>query len=77
MTLIGFIDDEQKKRIFYKYAFQLAFLLISRSLSAFISFHNLKNRPKNCGFCVANHTSPIDVAVLSTDCIYSMVIFDF
>lgn len=51
----------------------IAFRIIARSLSAVINFHNEEYKPKNCGFCVANHTSPIDVTVLASDCTYSLV----
>lgn len=44
-----------------------------RSLSSVITFHNAENRPGNQGFCVANHTTPMDVAMLSTDHTYAMV----
>lgn len=55
------------------YAFKITFRLIMRSLSGFVRFHNLEHRPKNCGICVANHTSTIDIALLATDCSYSLV----
>nr|XP_023406700.1 glycerol-3-phosphate acyltransferase 4 [Loxodonta africana] len=32
-----------------------------------------KNRPRNGGICVANHTSPIDVIILASDGYYAMV----
>lgn len=34
---------------------------------------NRKNRPRNGGICVANHTSPIDVIILASDGYYAMV----
>lgn len=37
-------------------------------------FHDKQNRPTH-GIAVANHTSPIDSMVLSTDNCYDMVIF--
>lgn len=46
---------------------------MARCLSAVIRFHNKQYRPKNGGVCVANHTSPVDVLVLSTDNSYSLV----
>ena len=49
--------------------------ILASSLSAEITFHNEEYRPKN-GFCVANHTTPFDVTVLSTDCVYSLVILN-
>ena len=40
---------------------------------ACIKFHNKENRPKTDGICVANHTSPIDVVILSVDRPYALV----
>ena len=42
-------------------------------LVACIKFHNKENRPKTDGICVANHTSPIDVVILSVDRPYALV----
>ncbi len=39
-----------------------------------IQFHNKHLRPKSDGICVANHTTPIDVVVLSCDRSYALVI---
>ena len=47
-----------------------------RCFSAQIDFHNVENRPLCDGICVANHTSPIDVLILSTDRPYSMESLD-
>ncbi|XP_032585706.1 glycerol-3-phosphate acyltransferase 3-like isoform X5 [Drosophila mojavensis] len=55
--------------------FKITFRLISSSLSAVITFHNKQYKPKSCGFCVANHTTPFDVAMLSTDCTFSLVVW--
>ena len=49
------------------------FRCFSRSFSACIKFHNKENRPKTDGICVANHTSPIDVVILSVDRPYALV----
>ena len=54
-------------------AYLTSFRIIARALSSVIYFHNTKNRPKNDGFCVANHTSPIDLAILSCDNVYAFV----
>ncbi|XP_054739127.1 glycerol-3-phosphate acyltransferase 3 isoform X2 [Anastrepha obliqua] len=54
-------------------AFKITFRLMTRSLSAVITFHNTEFKPKGSGFCVANHTSPLDVAILSTDCTFSLI----
>ncbi|XP_030369141.1 glycerol-3-phosphate acyltransferase 3 isoform X1 [Scaptodrosophila lebanonensis] len=54
-------------------SFKITFRLISSSLSALIKFHNKQYKPSTSGFCVANHTSPLDVAILSTDCTFSLI----
>ncbi|KAH8357780.1 glycerol-3-phosphate acyltransferase 3 isoform X3 [Drosophila serrata] len=56
-------------------SFKITFRLISSSLSSLIKFHNKQYKPTVSGFCVANHTSPLDVAILSTDCTYSLVVW--
>ncbi|XP_017868618.1 PREDICTED: glycerol-3-phosphate acyltransferase 3 isoform X2 [Drosophila arizonae] len=53
--------------------FKITFRLISSSLSAVITFHNKQYKPTSTGFCVANHTTPFDVAILSTDCTFSLI----
>lgn len=57
---------------------------MARCLSAVIRIHNKQYRPKTGGVCVSNHTSPVDVLILSTDNSYSLVskatigvLFDF
>ena len=45
----------------------------NNSVSACIKFHDTENRPKTDGICVANHTSPIDVVILSVDRPYALV----
>lgn len=50
------------------------FDFVAGSLSLFATFHNKENRPKS-GITVANHTSPIDSMILSTDNVYDMVSF--
>lgn len=47
--------------------------ILSRVVSAIITHHNVQYRPKRGSICVANHTSPIDVIILSTDNSYSMI----
>lgn len=76
-SLLGFVPHEKVRRWLNDRISLIVFRIIVRSLSAVITFHNEEYRPKNCGFCVANHTSPIDTAVLLTDCFYSMVIKSF
>ncbi|XP_017839690.1 glycerol-3-phosphate acyltransferase 3 isoform X3 [Drosophila busckii] len=54
-------------------SFKITFRLIASSLSTLIKFHNKEYKPSSSGFCVANHTSPLDVAIMSTDCTFSLI----
>lgn len=47
--------------------------IFSRSFSSIIRFHDRQNKAKCGGICVANHTSPIDVMILSCDNCYAMI----
>lgn len=47
--------------------------ILARVFSAIITHHNTEYRAKHGSICVANHTSPIDVIILSTDNGYSMI----
>uniref|UniRef100_A0A2K5JV04 Phospholipid/glycerol acyltransferase domain-containing protein n=1 Tax=Colobus angolensis palliatus TaxID=336983 RepID=A0A2K5JV04_COLAP len=44
-----------------------------RSLSGTIHYHNKQYRPQKGGICVANHTSLIDILILTTGGCYAMV----
>lgn len=72
-ALVGFVPHAGLRRWMNDAASLIAFRIIARSISAVINFHNEEYKPKNCGFCVANHTTPIDVAVLASDCTFSLV----
>lgn len=76
-AIVGLIPYRPLRRWANDEAFKISFRLITRSISGLVKFHNPEFRPKNCGFCVANHTSPIDISILSTDCSYSLVRFVF
>lgn len=47
--------------------------ILARVFSAIITYHNTEYRAKCGSICVANHTSPIDVIILSTDNGFSMI----
>jgi len=61
------------KYIANKYFTIMSCRVITRAFGAVISFHNLENRAKPGGICVANHTSPIDVIILQNDNSYAMI----
>lgn len=72
-ALIGMIKN-QRIRIFLNwYGSVMLHRILSRVFSAIITFHNKEHRAKPGSICVANHTSPIDVIILSTDNVYSMI----
>ncbi|CAF0820653.1 unnamed protein product [Adineta ricciae] len=59
-----------------RYGFYINIVLhriLSRVFSAIITYHNTEHRAKSGSICVANHTSPIDVIILSTDNSFSMI----
>ena len=72
-ALIGLMADGPLKRAVYNKVSITAFRILSRSVSAVINYHNEEHRPKNGGICVANHTSPFDVAMLHCDTAYALV----
>uniref|UniRef100_A0A182JIH5 Phospholipid/glycerol acyltransferase domain-containing protein n=1 Tax=Anopheles atroparvus TaxID=41427 RepID=A0A182JIH5_ANOAO len=72
-AIVGLIPMYRLRRAMNDVVFKHTFRMITRSISGVVRFHHPEYKPKNCGFCVANHTTPIDIAILSTDCTYSLV----
>lgn len=56
-----------------RYSNKVTFRILARALSLHATYHDRENLAKRDGICVANHTSPIDVVVLSCDNVYSFV----
>lgn len=71
-ALLGYLPASELKRKLYRFTSLVSFRMMARSCSAVITFHNEENRVKN-GICVANHTSPIDIFMLSCDNCYALV----
>ena len=71
--LIGYIPEGQLKRFVYHRISILGFRLFSRTVSTIVTVHNPENKPRSGGICVANHTSPFDVIILSCDNSYALV----
>ncbi|CAF0732979.1 unnamed protein product [Brachionus calyciflorus] len=71
--LIGRIREGKFKCWLNWYATLILHRILSRVFSAIITFHNREHKAKCGSICVANHTSPIDVIILSTDNCYSMI----
>lgn len=75
-AIVGFVPHEGLRRWMNDCASLIAFRILARSICVVADFHNLEYRPKSCGFCVANHTTPMDVTVLASDCTFSLVSFE-
>ncbi|XP_005098120.1 glycerol-3-phosphate acyltransferase 3-like [Aplysia californica] len=71
-AFIGFLKEGSIKRQLCYYANMVCFRILCRSFSAVITFHNRENMAKN-GIVVANHTSIVDVFMLSHDNCYAMI----
>ncbi|VDM09485.1 unnamed protein product [Wuchereria bancrofti] len=72
-AVIGLLPEGSQKRWFNERCMLCGHQILSSCVSAVITFNNRENRARNGGICVANHTSPIDVMILSTDCAYDLV----
>lgn len=70
--VVGLFPEGGLKRTLNGRLSIFCFDFVAGSLSLFATFHNPENRPKS-GITVANHTSPIDSMILSTDNVYDMV----
>ncbi|KZC13082.1 Glycerol-3-phosphate acyltransferase 3 [Dufourea novaeangliae] len=72
---IGLLSNGFLKKWVYRTTSLIAFRLIAQSLSAIITIHNPEYKPKTGGVCVSNHTSTIDVCILSTQTTFSLVMW--
>lgn len=70
---IGLLPDSKFKRWLNFRGMKVLHRILSRVFSAIIRFHNPENRAACGSICVANHTSPIDIIILSTDNAYSFI----
>lgn len=61
------------KKSLNDYACKFSFRLLSRVFSAIITYHDEEYKPSGNGICVANHTSPIDVVMLSCNTTFSLI----
>ncbi|XP_045505777.1 glycerol-3-phosphate acyltransferase 3 isoform X3 [Colias croceus] len=73
MTLIGLLPEGKIRRTLGGIAYKLANRMLIRSVSCVAYYHDTQYKPSSNGFCVANHTSPIDVSVLSMDMCFSLI----
>ncbi|GFG36820.1 hypothetical protein Cfor_09705, partial [Coptotermes formosanus] len=74
MLVVGLVPAGRMKRWLHRRAYLVTFRIMARSLSAIIVVHNKQYMPTG-GVCVANHTSPIDVVMLSTENCFSLVMW--
>lgn len=74
MAMIGQFPTGRFKKYIGSIAYKISFRIITRSISSLVNFHNLEYKPKTGGFCVANHTSPIDVMILSSQTCFCLVL---
>ncbi|TGZ55898.1 Glycerol-3-phosphate acyltransferase 4, partial [Temnothorax longispinosus] len=70
--LIGFLPNGRIKRWANNQGSLIAFRIMSRSISGMITIHNPEYKPKNGGMCVSNHTTTLDVCILSTQTTFSL-----
>ncbi|XP_053623086.1 glycerol-3-phosphate acyltransferase 3 isoform X1 [Plodia interpunctella] len=72
-TLVSCLPSGRLRLFFGAISYKMSIRILIRSLSCVATFHNTEHMPKKNGFCVANHTSPIDVAVLSINNCFSLI----
>lgn len=73
MTLIGLLPECKLRRFLGAIAYKISIRTLMRGMSCVTNFHDTQYMPQANGFCVANHTSPIDVGVLSINTCFSLV----
>ncbi|CAH2268368.1 jg905, partial [Pararge aegeria aegeria] len=73
LSLIGFLPDNKFRRYLAAIFYKISIRTLVRSMSCVTNFHDTQHAPKFNGFCVANHTSPIDVGVLSVNTCFSLI----
>lgn len=72
-SFVGYLPQSRLKTVVSRYCLLTVYKLASRAFSANLTFHNLENRAKGGGICVANHTTPIDVIFISSDNCYAFI----
>lgn len=73
VIFLKYFPIENAKQRFGFYINIVLHRILSRVFSAIITYHNTEYRAERGSICVANHTSPIDVIILSTDNSFSMI----
>ncbi|KAH7693327.1 Protein ACL-4 b, partial [Aphelenchoides avenae] len=72
-AVVGLVPNGMLKRWLSEKCMLMCFRILSRAVTAVVNFHDQENKAKSGGICVANHTSPIDVMILSIDNVYALI----
>ncbi|XP_072027029.1 glycerol-3-phosphate acyltransferase 3-like, partial [Amphiura filiformis] len=72
-AVLGYLPDSRLKKWINQYVSLSVYKMLLRCIPCLVTFHNRENRAKGGGICVANHTSPIDVILLSSDNCYAFI----
>ncbi|CAK1555953.1 unnamed protein product [Leptosia nina] len=71
--LIGMLPAGKFRRRLGAVVYKVVNRILIRGVSCLVNFHDTQYMPKPNSFCVANHTSPIDANVLSTNTCFALV----
>lgn len=71
--VLSFFPKCWLKNWLVNHAYRIAFRILACSLTVILTSHNVQYRPRAGGVCVANHTSPIDVGILSTETTFALI----
>ncbi|XP_049788973.1 glycerol-3-phosphate acyltransferase 3-like isoform X3 [Schistocerca nitens] len=71
--VLSFVPKCWLKNWLVNHTYRIAFRILACSLTVILTSHNIQYRPRAGGVCVANHTSPIDVGILSTETTYALI----
>lgn len=69
----GFVKNKETKKWLNDYGMKITMRIMCRAYSAIIRYHDREYMATKGGICVANHTSPTDILILSCDNSYAMV----
>ncbi|CAK1555952.1 unnamed protein product [Leptosia nina] len=71
--LIGMLPAGKFRRRLGAVVYKVVNRILIRGVSCLVNFHDTQYMPKPNSFCVANHTSPIDANVLSTNTCFALI----
>ncbi|XP_047519011.1 glycerol-3-phosphate acyltransferase 3 isoform X2 [Pieris napi] len=72
-SLVGMLPRGKFRRLLGEIIYKTANRILVRGVSCLVNFHDTQHMPKPNSFCVANHTSPIDANVLSSNTCFSLI----